>query len=497
MRSLNLPPLPFGERAGERGKVRAELMRSRRASTPLPTLSPQGRGLFWFFGVAVAVCLTGCAGPRPVVPAAAAVTAPAGWRTAFATSTPVTAGWWRGFGDPVLTGLVERALAGNIDLNVAVTRIAEARANERLARAALLPTLTLSGSIAEQRTVNSIGVGATGLAGQPGVQAAYEVDLFGRLGTLTRAARADLLASQAARDTTALAVAATTASGYITLRALDARLQTTRDTLAARDEALRLAQRRALTGYTSMLELRQAEAEYQAAAQLVPQVELAISRQENALSVLTGGVPGPIARGRTLAQLTLPTIPSELPSALLRRRPDIAAAEYRLASADLTLSAARALFLPRLNLAGTAGLALSSLLPEPVTLFSLGGSVLAPIFDGGRIRAGADAAAARRDAAAFAYRGAALTAFREVDDSLAGVRRSGEQAADVVLQRAAVAEALRLAENRYRAGYASYIEQLDAQRGLLTADLTLIQSRTDQLTALVTLYQALGGGWGG
>lgn len=456
-----------------------------------PSLPPVGGGLI------VALLLAGCAGPRPGVPVGAAVVPPAGWRTAFATTTPVTAGWWQRFGDPVLTALVERALANNVDLAVAATRIAEARANVRLARAALSPSLSASGSVAEQRTLSSLGTGVDGLVAQPGVQAAYEVDLFGRLATLTRAARADLLASQAARDTTALAVAATTASGYVTLRALDARLETARDTLAARDEALRLAQRRALTGYTSMLELRQAEAEYQAAAQLVPQVALSISRQENALSVLTGGVPGPIARGRTLAELTLPAIPSELPSALLRRRPDIAAAEYRLASADLSLSAARALFLPRVNLSGTAGLALSSLLPDPVTLFSLGGSVLAPILDGGRIRAGAEGAAARRDAAAYAYRGAALTAFREVEDSLAGVRRAGEQAGDVALQRAALAEALRLAQNRYRAGYASYIEQLDAQRGLLSADLTLIQARTDRLTALVTLYQALGGGWGG
>ncbi|WP_338056530.1 efflux transporter outer membrane subunit [Sphingomonas montana] len=444
----------------------------------------------------VALLIAGCAGPRPAAPPQAAVTAPAGWRTQFAATTAVRADWWRGFGDPVLTGLVETALVNNTDLAVAATRIAEARANQRLARAALSPSLNGSASVAEQRTLTALGTGIDGLVGQPGVQVAYEVDLFGRLATLSRAARADLLAAQASRDTTALSVAATTANGYITLRALDARLQTTRETLVARDEALRLAQRRALTGYTSLLELRQAEAEYQAAAQLVPQVELSISRQENALSVLTGGVPGPIARGRTLAQLMPPAIPSELPSELLRRRPDIAAAEYRLVSADLNLSAARALFLPRLNLAGSAGLALSSLIAAPVTLFSVGGSVLGPIFDGGRVRAGAEGAAARRDAAAFAYRGTALTAFREVDDSLAGVRRSGEQADAVGLQRQALAQALRLATNRYRAGYASYIEQLDAQRGLLTADLTLIQARTDRLTSVVTLYQALGGGWG-
>lgn len=444
-----------------------------------------------------AATLAGCVGPSPPPPPATRVTPPAGWRTPLTPTAPITAAWWRGFGDPVLTGLVETALVNNVDLAIAATRVEEARAAERLSRAELSPAINAVGTSERARSIGALGRTVTGLSAQPGVEISYEVDLFGRLRTLTAAARADLAATEAARDAAALSVSAAVASGYIALRAQDARLAVARDTVAARSEALRVARRRATTGYTSMLELRQAEAEFRAAAQLVPQVELAISRQENALSLLAGGVPGPIARGRGLAELGAPPIPAELPSELLRRRPDIAAAENSLAAADTNLAAARALFLPRINLSATAGVTASTLLPGPQLLWSLGGSILAPIFDAGRIRAGANAAAARRDAAAFDYRGTALTAFREVEDSLAGVRRSGEQAADVRLQRNALSQALRLASNRYRAGYASYLEQLDAQRGLLSAELTLIQARSDQLTALVTLYQAMGGGWGG
>jgi outer membrane protein TolC len=184
-----------------------------------------------------------------------------------------------------------------------------------------------------------------------------------------------------------------------------------------------------------------------------------------------------------------------LPADLLRRRPDIAQAERTLVAADRSLDSARAAFLPNLSLTGSAGVVLSTALSNPVGVFSLGGSVLAPLFDGGRLRAQADAAAARRDQAAFGYRRAALNAFREVDDSLAGVLRTGEQETALAGQRDALAAALRNAANRYRAGYSSYLDQLDTQRGLLGAELALVQARADRLNAYVGLYQALGGGW--
>jgi outer membrane protein TolC len=180
---------------------------------------------------------------------------------------------------------------------------------------------------------------------------------------------------------------------------------------------------------------------------------------------------------------------------LLTRRPDVSQAEAALVATDRSLSAARKRFLPQLRLTGVAGAVFSSLLPDPVSIWSIGGSVLAPLFEGGRLRAGAEAAAAQRDQAAESYRRAALTAFGEVDDALAGVVSADAQLRVGIAQRAALAESYRLARNRYRAGYSPFLEQLDAQRGLLSAELALVQSRADTLTARVTLYRALGGGW--
>ena len=178
-----------------------------------------------------------------------------------------------------------------------------------------------------------------------------------------------------------------------------------------------------------------------------------------------------------------------------RHRPDLAQAERTLAASDATIGAARAQFLPSLRLNGTGGAALSTALANPIRLWSVGASILAPIFEGGRLRANVDAATARRDQAAFAYQRTALQAFREADDALVSIDRLGVQRQRLDAQRAAAREVLRHATNRYRAGYSPYLEQLDAQRGLLSVDLSRVQLRTDELNARVSLYQALGGGW--
>lgn len=442
-----------------------------------------------------ALLLAGCIGPRPERPAASAVVAPPAWRTTLGPGSPIATEWWQAFGDPQLTALVTTALANSPDLGSAAARVEEARAQERLARAQLSPNVTAGLPVSEARTVTALGTGLDAFGTQPLVQASYDFDLFGRLRSARAAARAQLLATEAARDTVRLALASGVASGYVTLRALDHRLTIARETLAARADALRIARRRAETGYTSHLELRQAEGEYRSTEQLVAAAQLAVTRQENALSVLVGGTPGPITRGLSIDRLVRPAIPDGLPADLLRRRPDLFQAEQALVAADRSLDSARAAMLPSLGLTGTAGVVLSSALKNPITIFSIGGSVLAPIFDAGRLRAQADASAARRDQAAYAYRKAALTAFREVDDSLASVRRSGEQAVALAGQRTAQADALRIASNRYRAGYSSYLEQLDAQRGLLNAELALAEAHANQLTAYITLYQAMGGGW--
>lgn len=439
--------------------------------------------------------LAGCTAPDPPRPAAAAVAAPVSWRAGLPASGALEADWWDRFGDPALGRLVERARANNPDVAIAAARVQEARANERLARAQLFPSLDVGAGVTEARAVNPLGVPTTNTGFQPLFQAAYEIDLFGRIGDQVEAARQSTAASEAARDAALLSVTAATASGYITLRALDARRDVVQATIASRAEALRFARSRADVGYTSQLELRQAEAEYRATTQILPQVDLAIRRQENALSILAGVAPQQIERGTPLSSLQAPPVPAGLPADLLRRRPDIAQAEFTLAATDASLAAARAQFLPSLRLTGSTGLTLSTALADPVSIWSIGASVLAPLFQGGRLRANVEGAAARRDQAAFSYQRTALTAFREVEDNLAAVDRLAAQRRELEAQRTATAEALRHAANRYRAGYAAYLEQLDAQRALLNVELTLVQLRADQLNSLVALYQAMGGGW--
>jgi NodT family efflux transporter outer membrane factor (OMF) lipoprotein len=443
------------------------------------------------------MALAGCgAGERPAAPSTAVVLPPAGWRDSVEGDAATAADWWRGFGDPVLAAVVEKALANNSDILIAAARVEEARAQFKLARAQQLPTLSgVFGGKARDRSVSPFGTPEEQSAAQGTLSVTYDLDLFGRLANATESARAALLASQAARDNVRLAVAASAAGGYITLLGLDARLAVLRDTLKARADSLHLATRRAEAGYAPRLDLAQAEAEYRATEQLIPTLVLAIRRQEDGLSLLLGENPRAIARGGALVALVLPGVGGGLPADLLRRRPDIAAAEQQLVAADRSLDSARAAFLPSVQLNAAAGYVASTLLSDPIGIWTIGGSILAPLFQGGRLTAQANAAAARRDQAAFAYRRAALTAFREVEDALAAVQRTAEQEQALSAQRNALADALRLATNRYRAGYSPYLEQLDAQRGLLAAELSLAQVRADRLNAVVSLYQALGGGW--
>jgi NodT family efflux transporter outer membrane factor (OMF) lipoprotein len=430
------------------------------------------------------------------VPAAHALAAevPAAWQssTLQTSAASVQAGWWRDLGDPVLDGLVERALARNTDLRSAAARVAEARALSDVQQASALPTLDFGVGASRSRSISAAtGKPYLSTVLQPQFQAAYEVDLWGRIDALGQAADAQLQASAAARDSAALSVAATVVSGYVNLRALDARVEVARQTLAARASALDLARSRQQRGYSSALETQQSEAEYRATAAVVPQLDLAIRRQEHALRLLTGDAPGAVERGLPLTALRMAALPSiGLPSELLRRRPDIASAEAQLAATDAQIAAARAQMLPSIRLSATLGsISSSALTGDPFQLWSLGGSVLAPLFEGGR------AADARRDQALAAYEKSVLTAFGEVEDQLAAIDELARQAVEVEAQRVALQETLRVASNRYREGYASHLDELDAQRNLFSAQQTALQLRADQLAARIALDRALGGGW--
>ncbi len=445
--------------------------------------------------VLLATALAACAGPKVATADVQPVAPPVAWRTDAGSAALLQRDWWQSFDDPALAALVDKALANNSDIGIAAARVSEARANLTLARAQTLPSIDAAISGGRSRSVNAFGQPSEQNFAQPQLQVAYEVDLFGRLTDQQSAARDSFFASEAAHDAVQLSVAAAVASNYIALRSLDARLAVARATVQARSESLRIAKSRVGAGYSPKLELQQAQAEYDATAQIVPQIELAIARAEDGLSLLVGETPQAIGRGIVLGGLTVPAVPGDLPSDLLRRRPDVAQAEYQLAATDKNLAAARKRFLPQVRLNATTGAAFSTLLADPISIWSIGSSILAPIFQGGRLTAQADAAGAQRDQAAFAYRRAALSAFREVEDALAAVRRIDEQVLFAQSQRDALAEGLRLATNRYREGYSPYLEQLDAQRGLLGAELSLIQLRADALSARIQLFQAMGGGW--
>lgn len=444
-----------------------------------------------------AVLLSGCMPAYRAAPEQAQVTTPSGWIGTSSEGTVVDSAWWKAFDDPGLSAAVEAALARNNDILSAATRIEQARAAVQLADSSLGPSLSFDTGAHAERALGPSGM-AISRAVQPAVQLNWELDLWGRLSSQAKAAELKLSATQADYDAIALSVASETARTYIALLGLNAQLQQAKATSTSRTEALRLAQEKFEAGYISQLELTQAQSELEAVEQHIPQLELAISRHHNALRLLSGELPAAYEQNApsTLSALVLPAPGAGLPSELLRRRPDIARAELGLASRDAAMAASRAAFLPQVSLSARAGaLYVSALSYDPTKIWSLGGSILAPIFDRGRLQAQFDSATAQRDEAAFAYRGVVLTAFSEVENALAGQGRFAEELSHVTARRDVLKRSLEHARNRYEAGYASYLEQLDAQRNLYEAENQVIAVRESQLQNMVDLYKALGGGW--
>ncbi|MBI6555413.1 efflux transporter outer membrane subunit [Pseudomonas sp. LY-1] len=452
-------------------------------------------GALQWMSLGAAFGLIACAPVKTASPQEAKVFAPAAWRAPIGVPAPISGTWWQTFDEPAINDLVEAALAHNTDILEAISRVEEARQQIRLSHSALLPTL--DGSVGGQtnRSLGTTGITHTRSI-QPELQASYELDLWGRLRTLENAAQMSYQASQSDRDNIRLSVASTTVRAYILLVSLDTQLKVTRDTAQSRRDALRVAEDRANEGYTSQLELTQAQSEYESAAQMIPELEQAIRQQENAIRLLTGTLPGDLHRGRELQTLTPPTVPGLLPAQLLRRRPDIQQAEQLVAAADLKLDARRDEFLPQVQLSSGIGrLYVNALDFDPVKVWDLGASVLAPIYSAGRLEAQVGVATAQRNQAAYSYRATALKAFGEVENSLSGVKRLEEQITRVHARRVTLARSLEIARDRYQGGYSSYLEVLDAQRNLFNTELSAIQIRENQLKNVISLYQALGGGW--
>ena len=455
----------------------------------------------WFLSMVLG--LSACVPKLPPQPSDAALNPPEQWLQAAAAShmglgvtlaEPQT--WWAQLGDAQLNQYVAQALRYNSDVNIAATRVQAAMAQEAVNRSVLFPSLSVGGAGSNGRSVNTFGVPSQSAVAQPVFQASYEVNVFGKNRHAWRAKKWQTAAAEAQQAATQVSVSTAVVRLYVQLTALQAQKQLLQNTLRSREQALKIAQDKARVGYSSQLELNQAQAEYAATKQQIPINQKAISQSQHALSTLIGSVPQALPAADSLKSLHMPSVPLSLPSELLNQRPDIAAAEYALAASDEQLKSSRAQFLPTLQLTASDGVLLASALSiDPVHIWSVGGSILAPLFQGGRLNAQFELATSARDEAAWQYRASVLKALQEVEDQLVAEKALREQQAALREQIQAVSSALQHANNRHHAGYAPYLEVLDAQRSLYQLQVQEIQLNSEVLLTQVALYQALGGGW--
>lgn len=446
---------------------------------------------------ALMLALTGCA--TQVEKAPSSLPIPAAWRNSVGPAAAPEAEWWRAFHDAYLNRLVTQALRNNPDILTARSRVDQYRARLRATQSDEFPTLSAGVAATRERTLSSV-------TGQPYetdvfqglLQANYEVDLWGARSNSVSASQASLAAQQAAASAAELTIASSVASGYLNLCALDEQLRVTEATLATRNNSLKLAQRQFESGYTSRLEWMQAASEYQSAKAQIPQLQHQIAQQENALSILVGMNPRSIARRQQFDQILPQQMPSLLPSELLNRRPDIVQAQRQLLAADASLASSRAKLLPGLNLTATGTLqssVLHQLADNPFRLWSVGGSILAPLLNREALTAQVDVSMATRNQALYGYEKVVRNAFSEVNDALDAIRQREAQLQELQKQETYVTEALRIARNRYQNGYASYLDELDAQRTLFSTQLNRVAVKNNLLLAQIDLYRALGGGW--
>jgi multidrug efflux system outer membrane protein len=446
--------------------------------------------------------LAGCAPDLDRVEPAVAVPSEYRFAQTSATNAETAAGaWWIGFGDPYLDAMVAEALANNRDLRFATARVDEFAAILAGTRSQGSPQIgyAASGSRARasRETIPSF-VDPLATTFSTLLSASWEIDLWGRIRRETEAARANLLASEAARRGVTLTLISSVILSYVTLLDLDEQLRVAEATVAGRQRSVDLFETRLEGRWISEFEMSQVRAEYESVASQVPPIKQAIAVQEHALSVLPGRNPTAIQRAGSLDMIRSPVVPAGLPSELLLRRPDIQEAEQRLIASNALIGAARALFFPRIELSGLFGFAsasLGNLFTGPARTWAFTGDVAGPIYAGGGLTAGVDQATARRDQSLASYELVIQNAFRDVEDSLADLRHSAEVRETAQRRVAILRRGLELANERYENGYSDYLEVLDTERGLFAAELQLASARGDYQRALVNLYRALGGDW--
>jgi multidrug efflux system outer membrane protein len=451
------------------------------------------------------LCLSDCAvGPNYQ---RAAVAVPPGYRgitqppAAQADASSVgDEQWWNVFQDKTLQDLIRTALAQNYDLRIAASRVLQSQAQLGIARADQFPSVSAGGNITSQRSpsIGPIPSYQTTL-GQVTAAASWIPDFWGKYRRAAEAARAQLLASQWAQRAVTATLVANVASAYFQIRALDLQLEISQRTLASRKESLQLTRTLVDHGFDTQSDLRQAEELVYTAAAQVPDLERQIEQQENSLSILLGNNPGAIPRGLKLTeQPHPPEVPAGLPSALLARRPDIQEAEENLIAANARIGVARAAYFPQISLTGSAGYessALESLFTGPATLWSIGGTLTQPIFQGGRLKSNVRLAEAQHEEALLVYRQTIQDAFRDVSNALVAYRKYREFRLQQEHLTEAAQDAARLSEIRFQAGTVGYLEVLTNQTNYFSDQLTLAQAQLNELQALVQLYQVLGGGW--
>ena len=412
--------------------------------------------------------------------------------------------WFEVFQDEALQKLVRTAIAQNYDLRLAVARINAARANVGLARSNQFPQFDVGADLTTTRTSAN-----SGSAVQAGTSRSFgevllslltfEVDLWGRRRQQTKAARAQLASTEEDRKTVATVVVSEVATNYFNLLELDMELEIAKSTLDAREESLRIIKARQQGGLATMLEVRQGEELVYQASQTIPDTERLIEQTENQINLFLGNNPGPITRGASLSQQKeLPVVPAGLPSSLLERRPDIRSAEQLLISECALVAAAKAAYFPTISLTGAFGFqssSLGNLFSGPSRVWTFIPQITQPIFTAGRLKSNVNFEKAQREYALAQYQQTIQTAFSDVSNALVQYRRVREIRAQQELLVSSLQDASRLAHLRYEGGVDTMLNALVADTALFSAELSLAQTKRNELLSLVQLYKALGGGW--
>jgi outer membrane protein, multidrug efflux system len=407
--------------------------------------------------------------------------------------------WWQVFQDPQLQELIRTALKENYDLQLATERIVAARAQVTITRSSLFPQVQANSNFqggkdpTSQSTYNILALTA---------DAAFQLDLFGRLRRATEASRAQLLATEDARDTVVLTLVSDVASDYFALLELYLELQITRDTVKSQEDSVKLTKLRLDHGLATRLDVLQAQQVLDIANAAVPDLERQIGQEEDAISILLGHYPESIRRGLPLAEQPLPPeVPPGMPSTLLERRPDIRQVEQDLITANAEIGVARAAFFPQIALTGSGGGAfgrstlLTGLMSSQIGIWSYGAQVSQPIFTGGALSGNLRLAESEQRQELIAYKQVIQLSFRDVSDALIGYQKLHQVRVAQEVTVKDLQDSVDTSLRRYRGGITTYLEVLEGQQSLFTAELTLAQARGNEYQSLVQLYKALGGGW--